>query len=143
MAGPSRLGPASRFLTVSACRPAKVTSARTPAQSPSRQPNPIRSGQASSPQAVSQTTPRAGSKAQTLDDTWPWHRIPSPPAAPGTIEEERVIFARPYEGPLGKRVKLLWILGPFYILVIGMYLTTPTMPTPEEVKEIENGTREE
>ena len=70
---------------------------------------------------------------------WPWR--PSQNAPAGYTDLERTIYARPYEGPLGTRVRMLWFLVPFWGLVVGFYLTTPSPPPQrlkgEDGKEIE------
>lgn len=57
---------------------------------------------------------------------WPWRASPTSPA--GYKDIERIIYARPFEGPLGNRVRMLWFLVPFWGLVVGFYLTTPVPP---------------
>jgi hypothetical protein len=94
-------------------------SQRAPAPAPSLPNNPP------SPTA-SPNPPNAGRSK------WPWRPIPS---SPGVIEEERVIFSRPYEGPLGPRVKMLWFIVPVWGLAVGVWFTIPKLPEKEEEEE--------
>lgn len=55
---------------------------------------------------------------------WPFR--PAATSPPGFIDTERTIFARPFEGPFGNRVRMLWFFVPFWGLVVGFYLTTPS-----------------
>jgi hypothetical protein len=55
------------------------------------------------------------------------------PTRPEFIEEERVIYARPYEGPFGTRVRMLWFLFPFGGVIVGAYLSKPDLRRRGEV----------
>lgn len=78
--------------------------------------------------------PRSTSRAPSVPPVtparqaaWPWR--PAANSPPGYTDLERTIYARPFEGPLGNRVRMLWFLVPFWGLVVGFYLTTPVPPT--------------
>lgn len=126
----------SRLASTSSTSSRPSTSPSSPPAGPIRvAPFPTSSSTNISPKPSSEHRP--GHPA--LRSAWPWRPV-SPafsgsasPLPAGVIEEERVIYARPYEGPLGTRVKMLWFLFPFGGLVIGMYITTPKLKRRGEV----------
>ena len=108
------------------------------ASTSSRPTNPARPVVRARPAAPSTAKPAARSAippvaptAHQAPQSWAWR--PATESPPGFTDLERTIYARPFEGPLGNRVRMLWFLVPFWGLVVGFYLTTP-VPPPRKIE---------
>jgi hypothetical protein len=115
-AGPSRLSVNTPL--AHAFRSASTSAAPPPPRTPTLKARPTTPF---APRAA--RLPLTPASAPTRLTAWPWRPSASSPA--GFTDLERTIYARPFEGPLGNRVRMLWFLVPFWGLVVGFYLTTP------------------
>lgn len=135
IAGPSRQPINPHFLPCFQFRSASTAPPPPSRSAPRSRPAPATPATPTTPFAprptakLSPSSPTVAATAATpsRQPAWPWRPSPNPPA--GYTESERTIYARPFEGPLGNRVRMLWFLVPFWGLVVGFYLTTPSPPT--------------
>ncbi|KAK4688050.1 hypothetical protein P7C73_g2054, partial [Tremellales sp. Uapishka_1] len=120
LAGPSRL-------PLRSLHTARVLFASPPSQTPNLRSTKVTSSPSRPTTIISRTTAIPPPvPAQRGRISWPWRPLPS--SDPNTVEEERTIFARPFDG----RPRMYWFSAAIWTVFFGWFISMPDSSRPAD-----------